>query len=148
VLNIILFRFQKIFLVVSHIIHANWGLLRHSLQVLLFGVVLAIALIQFPALAVATASMPGSSANVSHGAQVFEVNCAGCHAGGGNIVRRGKTLKLKALQRNDMDSLEAIAQIVTHGKNNMSAYRDRLTSEEIQAVAEYVWQQAQHNWRL
>jgi cytochrome c6 len=81
------------------------------------------------------------------GAQVFEVNCAGCHIHGGNIVRRGKNLKLKTLQRNGMDSVEAIAQIVTNGKNNMSAYRDRLTPEQIQDVAAYVLEQANQGWK-
>ena len=81
------------------------------------------------------------------GAKVFEIHCAGCHANGGNIVRRGKNLKLKALQKNQMDSLEAIATLVANGKNNMSAYRDRLTSEEIQTVAEYVLNRAQTDWR-
>ena len=33
------------------------------------------------------------------GAQLFELHCAGCHLNGGNIIRRGKTLKLAALER-------------------------------------------------
>ncbi|MEO0488927.1 MAG: cytochrome C6, partial [Cyanobacteria bacterium J06659_2] len=36
--------------------------------------------------------------------------------------------------------------IVTQGKNNMSAYGDRLSPVEIEAVAVYVWQQAQADW--
>lgn len=85
--------------------------------------------------------------NLANGAQIFEVHCAGCHGNGGNIVRRGKTLKLKALQRNGVDSIEAIAQLVAQGKGNMSAYEDRLTPAEIQAVSAYVLQQAEANWR-
>jgi cytochrome c6 len=81
------------------------------------------------------------------GAKLFEVHCAGCHLNGGNIVRRGKTLKLKALQKNQMDSLAAIVEIVTQGKGNMSAYRDRLTADEIDAVATYVLEQAEAGWR-
>jgi cytochrome c6 len=80
------------------------------------------------------------------GAQIFEIQCAGCHAGGGNIVRRGKTLKLKALQKNQMDNLEAVQTIVTQGKGNMSAYGDRLSPAEINAVAAYVLAQAEQNW--
>jgi cytochrome c6 len=86
-----------------------------------------------------------SGAQIS-GAQIFEAQCAGCHAGGGNIVRRGKTLKLKALQKNQMDNLAAIQTIVTQGKGNMSAYGDRLSAEEINAVAAYVLAQAAQNW--
>jgi cytochrome c6 len=80
------------------------------------------------------------------GAEVFEGQCAGCHVGGGNIIRRGKTLKLKALEKNQMDSLEAIQTIVTQGKGNMSAYGDRLSPAEINAVAAYVLAQAAQNW--
>lgn len=81
-----------------------------------------------------------------NGVEIFEVHCAGCHINGGNIVRRNKTLKLKALQKNQMASIEAIIDIVTNGKGNMSAYRDRLTNEEIQTVAAYVLDQAQAGW--
>lgn len=63
---------------------------------------------------------PSAIADIGNGAKVFEVNCAGCHINGGNIVRRGKNLKMKALKKNGMDSIEAIASIVTNGKNNMS----------------------------
>jgi cytochrome c6 len=81
------------------------------------------------------------------GSQVFEVNCAGCHAGGGNIVRRGKNLKLKTLERNQMATIHAIGEIVTQGKGNlMSAYGEKLSPEEITAVAGYVLDRAQHDW--
>jgi cytochrome c6 len=84
---------------------------------------------------------------LANGAKAFDLHCAGCHINGGNIVRRGKNLKLKTLQKNHMDSIEAIATIITNGKGNMSAYRDRLTSEQIQAVAGYVLDRAQSDWR-
>jgi len=84
--------------------------------------------------------------NIVEGDRLFEIHCAGCHLNGGNIIRRGKNLKLKALERNKMDSLEAIVQIVTEGKANMSSYRDRLLPEEIQTVAAYVLTQAKQEW--
>ena len=77
---------------------------------------------------------------------LFEVHCAGCHLNGGNIIRRGKTLQLKALAKNKVDSVEAIAALITNGKNNMSAYRDKLSTSEIDALADYVWVQAQQGW--
>lgn len=80
------------------------------------------------------------------GAEIFEIHCAGCHIQGGNIIRRGKTLKLKALRKYGMDSIAAITEIVTNGKANMSAYRDRLTPAAIQTVAAYVLQQAETDW--
>jgi len=82
-----------------------------------------------------------------NGAVIFENNCAGCHVNGGNIMRRGKNLKLKALQKNGVDSVESIAQLVTHGKGLMSAYGDRLTAEEIAEVARYVTEQAKQDWQ-
>lgn len=85
--------------------------------------------------------------DISSGAKIFEAQCAGCHAGGGNIIRRGKNLKLKALQKNKYDTLEAIVSLVTLGKGNMSAYADRITPEEIQTVSAYVLTQAQQNWK-
>ena len=86
-------------------------------------------------------------ADTADAANIFEANCAGCHINGGNILRRGKNLKMKALKKYNMDSVEAISHIVTNGKNNMSAYKDRLSESEIQAVSIYVLNQAENNWR-
>jgi cytochrome c6 len=101
---------------------------------------LAIAILNFIA--------PVSATDLEQGAAIFEANCAGCHINGGNIVRRGKNLKQKALKRNNVDNLATVVELVTNGKNNMSAYRDRLTPQEIEEVSAYVLQQAANNWRL
>ncbi|MEM7556339.1 MAG: c-type cytochrome [Cyanobacteria bacterium P01_A01_bin.84] len=85
--------------------------------------------------------------NIDNGAKIFNSQCAGCHLNGGNIIRRGKNLKLRALKRYKMDSVDGITNIVKSGKNNMSAYKDKLTSEEILDVATYVLQQAENNWK-
>jgi cytochrome c6 len=94
-----------------------------------------------------TFTLPTYAANIANGSQIFELNCAGCHINGGNIVRRGKNLKKQALKKYGMDSIEAIASIVTNGKNNMSAYKDRLSEQQIKEVATYVLEQAEKNWR-
>jgi cytochrome c6 len=99
-----------------------------------------------PAWAIEAAPAP-TAAGAGAGAALFETNCAGCHAGGGNIIRRGKSLKLKALKKNGRASVELIADIVTHGKANMSAYGDRLTPAEITLLSNYVWEQAQIDWK-
>lgn len=85
--------------------------------------------------------------NLENGAKVFKANCAGCHVKGGNIVRRGKNLKLKALRRYKVDSEEAIASLVTNGKGIMSAYGDKLTQQEIADVSAYVMERAEQNWK-
>lgn len=90
---------------------------------------------------------PAYAEDIGAGSKIFEANCAGCHINGSNIVRRGKNLFKKALKRNGMDSIDAITELVTNGKNNMPAYKDRLTAPEIQDVATYVLQQAENNWR-
>jgi cytochrome c6 len=118
---------------------------KYLIERLLAIALLALLTLPTPALA---ANLPANlPADLPSGAKVFEVHCAGCHINGGNIVRRGKNLKLKTLQKNHMDSIAAIAEIVTNGKNNMSAYRDRLTDPQIQEVSAYVLEQAQQNWK-
>lgn len=136
-------------------IHSGWRWRRVGQgAIALFIAILLLLLFPMPVhatLDTSTVDPSADSAGVlpvqrSESKQLFESNCAGCHAKGGNIIRRGKTLKLRALQRNHMDSVEAIQAIVTQGKNNMSAYGDRLSSDEIEAVSVYVWQQAQAGW--
>ncbi|TAE59849.1 MAG: cytochrome C6 [Nostocales cyanobacterium] len=90
---------------------------------------------------------PVYAVDIQNGAEIFSFHCAGCHINGGNIIRRGKNLKKNALKRYGMDSLEAIQNIVTNGKNNMSAYKEKLTSPEIENVAAYVLEQAEKDWK-
>lgn len=102
---------------------------------------------RFPeALDLADRALLADSIELAETAKLFEFHCSGCHIHGGNIVRRGKTLKLKALKKYQMDSVEAIAEIITQGRGNMSAYQDRLTPAQIQALAGYVLEQAQQDW--
>ena len=82
----------------------------------------------------------------SNAAEIFTANCAGCHINGGNIVRRGKNLKQKALKKYQMDSIDAIANLVENGKNAMPAYKDRLSNQEIIDVSAYVLDQAEKGW--
>jgi len=96
---------------------------------------------------ISTLTSPASAVDTANGEQIFSVHCAGCHINGSNIIRRGKNLQKKALKKYGMDSLEAVAAIVTNGKNNMSAYKDRLSEQEIQNVAAYVLEQAEKGWR-
>lgn len=87
-----------------------------------------------------------AAASAQRPAQLFEVHCVGCHPNGGNIIRRGKNLKAKALKRYGYDDGASIADIIAHGKGVMSAYNDRLSPEEIQALATYVLEQAEAGW--
>lgn len=84
---------------------------------------------------------------VQSSAQLFEIQCAGCHPQGGNIIRRGKTLKQKALKRYGMDSPEAISTLITQGKGVMSAFGDRLSPEEIATLTDFVLIRAAQDWK-
>lgn len=117
-----------------------------NVQKLILGLVKGLAIAAFLTVSFA---LPTWAEGVTAPAQpiaLFEVHCAGCHLNGGNIIRRGKNLKLKALQKNKVDSVEAIATLITNGKNNMSAYRDKLSTSDINALADYVLAQAQKDW--
>jgi cytochrome c6 len=100
---------------------------------------------------VTLAGSPGpaaTEASLAHGAQLFEAHCVGCHVGGGNIIRRGRTLKLQALQRNGLDSAAAIARVAAQGQGQMSGYREALGGDGGAAdVAAWVWQQALRGWK-
>ena len=93
------------------------------------------------------APIPAVAADTANGAKIFSVQCAGCHTNGGNIVRRNKTLKQKALNKYGMASQEAIAYLVKNGKNNMPAYQERLSEQQIEDVSAYVLEQADKGWR-
>ncbi|MEM9906478.1 MAG: c-type cytochrome [Cyanobacteria bacterium P01_D01_bin.44] len=80
-------------------------------------------------------------------APLFELHCAGCHPSGGNIIRRGKNLKQRALARHGYDEVSAIAALIIDGKGLMSAFGDKLSPEEIQALSQYVLDQAAVNWK-
>ena len=80
------------------------------------------------------------------GATLFEMHCVGCHVNGGNIIRRGKTLRLAALERQGLASPEAIARVAAEGLGQMGGYASALGQGGPEAVAAYVWQQAQTGW--
>ena len=80
-------------------------------------------------------------------AEVFSANCAACHINGGNIIRRGKNLKQKALKKYGMDSIANISNLVTNGKGIMPAYKDRLSEQQIIDVSAYVLSQAETDWK-
>ncbi len=90
---------------------------------------------------------PALAADTANGAKIFSVQCAGCHINGGNIVRRNKTLKQKALNKYGVASQQAIAYLVKNGKNNMPAYQERLSEQQIEDVSAYVLEQADKGWR-
>lgn len=81
-----------------------------------------------------------------NGEQLFNSNCSACHIGGNNVIISHKTLRKEALEKYEMNSLEAIRKQVINGKNAMPAFGGRLSDEEIAAIATYVLGQAEVDW--
>lgn len=89
---------------------------------------------------------PALAGDVAAGAKIFSANCAACHAGGGNVVMAKKTLKIEALEKYKMNSLEAITKQVKKGKNAMPAFGGRLSAAQIEDVATYVLSKSEKGW--
>ena len=103
-------------------------------------------LLVFLTAAMFTFVTPAVAGDAASGAKIFSANCAACHAGGNNVVNGAKTLKKDALDKYEMNSLEAIVYQVNNGKNAMPAFKGRLTDAQIDDVATYVLSQAENGW--
>mmetsp|Transcript_3687 Transcript_3687/g.5160 ORF Transcript_3687/g.5160 Transcript_3687/m.5160 type:complete len:193 (+) Transcript_3687:74-652(+) len=101
-----------------------------------------------------------TQSKVNQGEKIFEQSCIGCHVGGGNVIgyARGKTLKKKALEKNDLDTPQKIVTLLEEGKGVMPRYgkyvdkdgktvQAKLSSDEMEAVAEYIIFQAENGWK-
>nr|YP_009628763.1 cytochrome c553 [Balbiania investiens]QBX88546.1 cytochrome c553 [Balbiania investiens] len=86
------------------------------------------------------------AADIIAGEQIFSANCAACHSGGNNAIMPEKTLKKDILAANGMNSVDAITNQVTNGKNAMPAFGGRLAEEDIENVANYVLSQSEQGW--
>jgi len=91
-------------------------------------------------------SQQAFSADLEAGEQIFSANCSACHAGGNNAIMPEKTLKKDVLADNGMNTIEAITNQVTNGKNAMPAFGGRLADEDITNVANYVLDQSEKGW--
>ncbi|CAE7034895.1 petJ [Symbiodinium natans] len=82
------------------------------------------------------------------GEQVFNANCAACHAGGQNVIMPDLTLEKEDLNQylKGGNSINNIKTQVTNGKNAMPAFGGRLSDDDIDNVAEYVSHRAGTGW--
>ncbi len=83
---------------------------------------------------------------VDDGAHLFELSCAGCHPRGGNIIRRGRTLRLEALRRQGIEGPAAVAVIAAEGIGRMGGYAEALGPGGAELVGDWVWRQAEAGW--
>ena len=97
------------------------------------------------ALAMPNAAFAGDAAN---GEQLFDANCAACHAGGQNVIMPEKTLEKAALEQylDGGRSEASVVKQVTNGKNAMPAFGGRLADDEIGDLAAYVIKQSGAGW--
>ena len=95
-------------------------------------------------------AMAIESSALERGEQIFNSNCAACHMGGGNVIRANRTLKISDLNDHveaySSSPLEALEHEIEDGLNAMPSYADKLSEEEIVAVATYVEQRAELGW--
>jgi cytochrome c6 len=80
------------------------------------------------------------------GGPLFELHCAGCHPRGGNIIRRGRTLRLADLQRQGIVGPEAVARIAAAGIGRMDGYGAVLGEGGPELLGSWVWEQALADW--
>merc|ERR1711979_94149 len=94
------------------------------------------------------AVQPALAGDVGKGEQVFNANCAACHAGGQNVIMPEKTLEKEALSQYLAGGMNAKAIVtqVTNGKNAMPAFGGRLGDDEIADVAAFVLSSAESGW--
>ena len=114
-----------------------------GLMLTLLLIVGATGLLSAPAMAI-------ESSALEQGEQIFNSNCAACHMGGGNVIRANRTLKISDLNDHveaySSSPLEALEHEIEDGLNAMPSYADKLSEEEIMAVATYVEQRAELGW--
>jgi len=79
------------------------------------------------------------------GEQIFAQNCAACHANGENSVKAEKTLKIEVLEKNKMNTIEAITYQVKNGNPGGMPSFSSLEDEDVINVANYVLNQAKTN---
>jgi cytochrome c6 len=81
------------------------------------------------------------------GKKLFLSNCNVCHLAGNNIIIAEKNLKKDALELNGMNNVNAIIYQITNGKNAMPAFGTRLKDIEIEAIANYVLNESENNFK-
>lgn len=124
-----------------------WRLMRRlAWACLLGGLLLSIGQVATAAPVMAAEGPAADLSRLQAGAALFEAHCVGCHIQGGNVIRRGKTLKLPALEKAGLADPEAIARIAAAGVGQMSGYGAVLGEEGAAEVAEWIWLQARAGW--
>ena len=130
----------------SLLAHLFASCIEHIIESTLMKKIVSIVLIAIVWLTVTPPAIAASAEVIAQGGKIFSANCAACHMNGNNVVDASKNLKAETLHTYNMDSIAAIVTQVTNGKNAMPSFKSRLNEDQIQAVAAYVLDQAEHGW--
>ena len=78
-------------------------------------------------------------------ANTFKANCTNCHAEDGSGTAIGNRLHVKNLYSKEVQekSNSDLIQTIGAGKDNMPAFKDRLSFEQIEELVEYIRHEAQ-----
>ena len=100
------------------------------------------ALLAFVSLTVGQIAYSQTTPDSDAGATTYKKSCATCHAADGSGTALGKRLHAPDLRTKEVQDQtpEALTKIVTAGKANMPAFGNRLTSQQIQQVVDYIRQ--------
>lgn len=89
--------------------------------------------------------------DISRGADLFNNNCASCHVGGANVIKPGKTLQLKDLEKNlksaDQETIQTFFQNSMQHKllNFPKVEGGKLSEQQVVDVTTYIFDQATGN---
>jgi mono/diheme cytochrome c family protein len=105
-----------------------------SLQAL--GAVVVVTAVVLLAAACGGQSAPATPSDpvLAQGQQIYNRNCASCHGKGGN---GGMGKKLAGVVANEYPNIADQEAVIAGGRGSMPAWKDKLTPEEIEAVARY-----------
>jgi len=74
------------------------------------------------------------------GAQAFKSNCVVCHGADGTGTPTGKALKAPDLHSDVVQKMtkQQIVDQILNGKNNMPPFKNTLSKDQVEALADYV----------
>jgi cytochrome c6 len=87
--------------------------------------------------ALAVLSLAGNTL-AADAATLFGSKCSACHGKDGKGTAVGKKMGAPDLAGATKDSDAEIVGVISNGKGKMAAYKDKLSADEIQALAKYV----------
>ena len=93
-------------------------------------------------LAAVRGGRPALAADLENGESIFNGNCTACHAGGNNSIVAEKKLKKDALVQYGKYDVQAIITQGTNGNGAMPAFGEKLGPDDIEDVANWVYNKA------